>query len=204
MKTINLLCVVGAGQLHEDRPAHGSLPGGAIVQRSSSTPGQHYDEKLSAVLRRVGNRGRTSISRSAGKHGAADRADLGAIRRGPEVMVRAEHRPTASWSSAMSIRPWPASGGRQARTFVPREAGLRSFDRSMPEEINRVLTDAISDLLFVMNRPASRTCVREGPARANPPRRQRHDRHAARRLLPKAKSSGARWPTTDCRRRAMA
>ena len=34
-------------------------------------------------------------------------------------------------------------------SLIHLEAGLRSFDRSMPEEINRVLTDSISDLLFV-------------------------------------------------------
>jgi len=42
------------------------------------------------------------------------------------------------------------------------EAGLRSFDRSMPEEINRILTDAISDLLFVTERSAVENLRNEG------------------------------------------
>jgi UDP-N-acetylglucosamine 2-epimerase (non-hydrolysing) len=44
------------------------------------------------------------------------------------------------------------------------EAGLRSFDRSMPEEINRVLTDQISDLLFITERSARDNLRREGIA----------------------------------------
>lgn len=42
------------------------------------------------------------------------------------------------------------------------EAGLRSFDRSMPEEINRVVTDAVSDLLFVSERSGIENLKREG------------------------------------------
>jgi UDP-N-acetylglucosamine 2-epimerase (non-hydrolysing) len=42
------------------------------------------------------------------------------------------------------------------------EAGLRSFDRSMPEEINRVLTDQISDLLLTTEKSARRNLLREG------------------------------------------
>jgi UDP-N-acetylglucosamine 2-epimerase (non-hydrolysing) len=42
------------------------------------------------------------------------------------------------------------------------EAGLRSFDRSMPEEVNRVLTDQISDLLFTTEREALANLTREG------------------------------------------
>ena len=42
------------------------------------------------------------------------------------------------------------------------EAGLRSFDRSMPEEINRILTDAISDHLFVTEESGRENLLREG------------------------------------------
>lgn len=44
------------------------------------------------------------------------------------------------------------------------EAGLRSFDRSMPEEINRVVTDCISDLLFVSEPSGMTNLSREGVA----------------------------------------
>jgi UDP-N-acetylglucosamine 2-epimerase (non-hydrolysing) len=42
------------------------------------------------------------------------------------------------------------------------EAGLRSFDRSMPEEVNRILADQISDLLFATEESAVRNLRREG------------------------------------------
>jgi UDP-N-acetylglucosamine 2-epimerase (non-hydrolysing) len=42
------------------------------------------------------------------------------------------------------------------------EAGLRSFDRSMPEEINRILTDDLSDLLFTPSEDGNRNLEREG------------------------------------------
>jgi UDP-N-acetylglucosamine 2-epimerase (non-hydrolysing) len=44
------------------------------------------------------------------------------------------------------------------------EAGLRSFDRSMPEEINRMLADAVSDLLFIHSPEALDNLQREGVA----------------------------------------
>lgn len=42
------------------------------------------------------------------------------------------------------------------------EAGLRSFDRAMPEEINRILTDQISELLFTTERSGRENLLREG------------------------------------------
>jgi UDP-N-acetylglucosamine 2-epimerase (non-hydrolysing) len=44
------------------------------------------------------------------------------------------------------------------------EAGLRSFDRTMPEEINRVLTDRVADDLFTPSKDGSENLLREGVA----------------------------------------
>jgi UDP-N-acetylglucosamine 2-epimerase (non-hydrolysing) len=44
------------------------------------------------------------------------------------------------------------------------EAGLRSYDRTMPEEINRVLTDQLADLLYTTERSAADNLAREGIA----------------------------------------
>jgi UDP-N-acetylglucosamine 2-epimerase (non-hydrolysing) len=44
------------------------------------------------------------------------------------------------------------------------EAGLRSYDRQMPEEINRILTDSISDILFCTEKSGMDNLVREGLA----------------------------------------
>lgn len=56
----------------------------------------------------------------------------------------------------------PCDGGRSRPLIAHVEAGLRSFDRDMPEEVNRVLTDHLADLLFVTEESGMQNLLREG------------------------------------------
>jgi UDP-N-acetylglucosamine 2-epimerase (non-hydrolysing) len=71
------------------------------------------------------------------------------------------------------------------------EAGLRSFDRSMPEEINRLLTDQVADLLLTPSRDGDENLLREGvdPSRIRFVGNIMIDTLVA--LLPRARE---RWP----------
>ena len=53
---------------------------------------------------------------------------------------------------------------RMGRPVAHVEAGLRSFDRRMPEEVNRIVTDSISDLLFTTEPSGDENLIREGVA----------------------------------------
>ena len=56
-----------------------------------------------------------------------------------------------------------AIAGAQAKTPIAHvEAGVRSYNKSMPEEINRVLTDQVSDKLFTPTINASKQLIKEG------------------------------------------
>src|SRR5210317_700782 len=59
--------------------------------------------------------------------------------------------------------PLTSDHGRDRRPYVGHlEAGLRSFDRTMPEEINRLVTDALADILWTPSPDADDNLIREG------------------------------------------
>ena len=76
------------------------------------------------------------------------------------VIVVGDVNSTVACAMASAKVSFNSRGSRPIIAHV--EAGLRSFDRSMPEEINRVVTDHLSDLLFVTERSGLRNLHREG------------------------------------------
>ena len=75
------------------------------------------------------------------------------------------------------------------------EAGMRSFDRSMPEELNRVLVDHASDLLLCSTATAVENLERESRARASAPGRRRDGGRVAGLPATRRASARPRWPS---------
>ena len=125
--------------------------------------GQHYDDNMSQVFFDELEMPRPDINLEVGSGTHA--------RQTAEVMVRFEPL-LAQFEPDWVIVPGDVNSTLACALVASKvgikiahvEAGLRSFDRTMPEEINRLLTDQIADLLLTTSRDADENLLREGIA----------------------------------------
>jgi UDP-N-acetylglucosamine 2-epimerase (non-hydrolysing) len=126
--------------------------------------GQHYDDAMSRSFFDDLHIPRPDINLEVGSASHAVQTGLIMQRFEPVVL---EEKPDAVLVVG-DVNSTIACGLVAAKLQVPLihvEAGLRSFDRTMPEEVNRVLTDAISELLFVTEPAGVENLLHEGVAR---------------------------------------
>jgi len=125
--------------------------------------GQHYDEAMSDVFFEELGIGRPEIHLGVGSGShAVQTARI--MERFEQVL--GQERP--DWVVVVGDVNSTAACALVAAKMTPPvkvahvEAGLRSRDRRMPEEINRIVTDALSDLLFTTSADADRNLAAEG------------------------------------------
>jgi UDP-N-acetylglucosamine 2-epimerase (non-hydrolysing) len=80
------------------------------------------------------------------------------------VIVVGDVNSTAACTMAASKISYPSNSklSMDRPLIAHLEAGLRSYDRRMPEEINRLVTDVLADMLWTPSRDADRNLIREG------------------------------------------
>jgi UDP-N-acetylglucosamine 2-epimerase (non-hydrolysing)/UDP-GlcNAc3NAcA epimerase len=123
--------------------------------------GQHYDDELSRVF--FEELGVPAPDRQLGAGSGTSAAQTARILSALEPVLHELRPDLALVYGDTNSTLAGALGAAQARVPVGHvEAGMRSFDRSMPEELNRVLTDHASDLLLCSTTTALENLRREG------------------------------------------
>jgi UDP-GlcNAc3NAcA epimerase len=123
--------------------------------------GQHYDVEMSELFFKqlhIPTPDR-NLEVGSGDHGA----QTGAMLAGVEAAVK-EFRPdrVLVYGDTNSTLAGALAAAKMHVSVAHVEAGLRSFDRRMPEELNRVVTDHLSDLLLCPTETAVANLAREG------------------------------------------
>jgi UDP-N-acetylglucosamine 2-epimerase (non-hydrolysing) len=123
--------------------------------------GQHYDDKLSNVFFDELGIPRPDVNLEAGSssHAQQTAAIMAAVE---PVLLRERPHLVVVVGDVNSTIACALVAAKLGIAVAHVEAGLRSYDRTMPEEINRVLTDQISDLLFTTEASALDNLQREG------------------------------------------
>ena len=168
-------------QLHEggpsdprlDRPVNrsGNRPPPPPIELTVTHTGQHYEDGLSRTLFEELSLPPADVNLNVGSgpHGRQtglilQRFEPVLEERWPDVLVVAGDVNSTLACALVAAKSWrrlPGGGWKRPR-IAHIEAGLRSFDPTMPEETNRRLTDALSDDLFIHSPEARENLLREG------------------------------------------
>jgi UDP-N-acetylglucosamine 2-epimerase (non-hydrolysing) len=138
--------------------------GAPAVPRELVHTGQHYDAGMSDVFfEQLGIPEPTAhLNVGSGSHGAQTARVLAAFEE--YLTSRPKPRGVVVVGDVNSTLACTLAAVKMLIPVAHVEAGLRSFDRTMPEEINRLLTDAIADLLLTSEPSGEQNLRREGVA----------------------------------------
>lgn len=161
-KKIKILSVVGARpNFIKIAPLLNEMKKYSQIKSVLVHTGQHYDFKMSGIFFKDLNIPRPDYNLGIGSGSHAEQTG--------KVMIALEKVCLKEKPDLIivlgDVNSTLAAGLTASKLYIPVahiEAGLRSFDRKMPEEINRVLIDQISDLLFVSDPSGVSNLVREG------------------------------------------
>ena len=167
MAELRLACIVGARpNFMKMAPILRAFAAFPNVETVLVHTGQHYDKNLSDVFFEELDMRRPDISLEvgSGKHGLQTAR---IIERFEEVLENAaeDGKPFDRVLVVGDVNSTMATAIAAVKLGVPVahvEAGLRSFDRTMPEEINRILTDAVADMLLVSDPAGMNNLRNEG------------------------------------------
>lgn len=158
--------VAAIDRYNAEAPAYASGDAPQIEHMLVHT-GQHYDEAMSgSFFKDLGlpapdvHLGVGSGSHAAQTAEIMKRFEPVLLDLRPDVVLVAGDVNSTVACALVASKAASASGARTRVAHM--ESGLRSFDRSMPEEINRILTDHLSDLLFVTEPSGLKNLAHEG------------------------------------------
>jgi UDP-GlcNAc3NAcA epimerase len=171
MPTIKIITVVGArpqfikaASVSRAVAAHNAAGGRPLVSERIVHTGQHYDDKMSQVFFDELHIPAPAVNLGVGSgpHGRQTGAMLEQIE---TVLVEGRPDYVLVYGDTNSTLAASLAAVKLHIPVAHVEAGVRSFNRRMPEEINRVVTDTVSTLLFCPTQAAVDNLAREGITR---------------------------------------